>query len=72
MLDTILIEFSCASIFSLNFLFSENKKMPADKEAVIIVVAGGGSVAVLIGLYKLDALGKLGKYLHTKNFDFEH
>ena len=45
--------------------------MRKDEEAVIIVIAGGGSVAVLIGLYKLDALGKLGKYLHTKIFVFE-
>ena len=34
---------------------------------VIVVIGGGGGIAVLIGLYKLDAVGKLGKYLHGKN-----
>ena len=68
MLETIYNIVSCASTFTLNFLFPEKKKMSNNEEAVIIIVAGGGGVAVLIGLYKLDALGKLGKYLHTKNF----
>ena len=45
--------------------------MPSEEEAVIIIVAGGGGIAALIGLYKLDALGRLGKYLHTKNFVIE-
>ena len=33
----------------------------SDEEIIVIVViGGGGGIAVLIGLYKLDILGKLG------------
>ena len=33
----------------------------SDEEIIVIVViGGGGGIAVLIGLYKLDVLGKLG------------
>ena len=33
----------------------------SDEEIIVIVViGGGGGIAALIGLYKLDVLGKLG------------
>ena len=41
-----------------------------DEEIVVVtvvtVIGGGGCAAVLVGLYKLNVLGKIGKYLHIK------
>ena len=42
-------------------MFPDEKKIPGEDTAVIVIVGGGGGIAVLIGLYKVDAIGKLGK-----------
>ena len=34
---------------------------------VIVIIGGGGGIAVLIGLYKLDVLGKLGQFFSRNN-----
>ena len=55
-------------LYAFHFVPSE-KKILDDEEvvAVVVIIGGGGGIAVIIGLYKLDALAKLGKYLDSRN-----
>ena len=63
-----MIYFMLSYLYAFHFVPSE-KKILDDEEvvAVVVIIGGGGGIAVIIGLYKLDALAKLGKYLDSRN-----
>ena len=54
-------------LYAFHFVPSEQKEMKDEEIAVVVIIGGVGGIAVVIGLYKLDALGKLGKYLDSRN-----
>ena len=53
-------------LYAFHFVLSEKKKIEDEEIAVVVIIGGGGGIAVIIGLYKLDALAKLGKYLGSR------
>ena len=63
-----MLYFMLSYLYVFHFVPSE-KKVLDDEEvvAVVVIIGGGGGIAVIIGLYKLDALAKLGKYLDSRN-----
>lgn len=46
--------------------FAEDKKIEVVEISVIVVIVGGGCIAVLIAFIKFDVIGKLGKYTPRK------
>ena len=54
-------------LYAFHFVPSEKKELEDEEIAVVVIIGGGGGIAVIIGLYKLDALAKLGKYLDSRN-----
>ena len=62
-----MIYFMLSYLYAFHFVPSEKKEMKDEEIAVVVIIGGGGGIAVIIGLYKLDALAKLGKYLDSRN-----
>ena len=62
-----MIYFMLSYLYAFHFVPSEQKEMKDEEIAVVVIIGGVGGIAVVIGLYKLDALAKLGKYLDSRN-----
>ena len=60
-----MIYFMLSYLYAFHFVPSEKKEMKDEEIAVVVMIGGGVGIAVVIGLYKLDALGKLSKYLDS-------
>ena len=61
-----MIYFMLSYLYAFHFVPSEKKEMNDGEIAVVVMIGGGVGIAVVIGLYKLDALGKLSKYLDIR------
>ena len=61
-----MIYFMLSYLYAFHFVPSEQKEMKDEEIAVVVIIGGVGGIAVVIGLYKLDALGKLSKYLDSR------
>ena len=60
-----MIYFMLSYLYAFHFVPSEKKEMKDEEIAVVVMIGGGVGIAVVIALYKLDALGKLSKYLDS-------
>ena len=62
-----MLYFMLSYLYVFHFLPSEKRELDDEEIAVVVIIGGGGGIAVIIGLYKLDALAKLGIYLDSRN-----
>ena len=60
-----MLYFMLSYLYAFHFVPSEKKAMKDEEIALVVMIGGGVGIAVVIGLYKLDALGKLSKYLES-------